>query len=304
MNLVFHQAALGDCVLTFPLLRAMQPPVTLVSAWSKAWLASRVVEGVRPMDAELWEFTRLWSATGPTSLSPAIRDLFATARCIVSFISTGDDAWAANVRRWAPDAPIAFVAPRPPADWTAHVTGWHQSELSRQGVELPAAPGCQSQRPPNGGASSPATGVDGPVVVHVGSGGVDKCWPADRFERLIAGLRDAGRTVIPILGEAEADRWPERDVIRWRDALGARLLLSVEDLYPLLRSASGYIGNDSGPTHLAAHIGLPTVVLFGPSSPRVWRPLGPAVTVLAPPEPAPMSWLSVEAVLAACPPTR
>src|SRR5258708_19693431 len=41
-----------------------------------------------------------------------------------------------------------------------------------------------------------------------------------------------------------------------------------------------YLGNDSGITHLAAMLGVPTVALFGPSDPAVWEPVGPCTKVL------------------------
>jgi heptosyltransferase-3 len=40
----------------------------------------------------------------------------------------------------------------------------------------------------------------------------------------------------------------------------------------LLASSSLFVGNDSGPAHMAAAFGLPTVVLFGPSDPEIWGP--------------------------------
>jgi ADP-heptose:LPS heptosyltransferase len=48
----------------------------------------------------------------------------------------------------------------------------------------------------------------------------------------------------------------------------------------VLAEASLFIGNDSGITHLAASIGTPTVVLFGPTDPARWGPIGPAVQIL------------------------
>ena len=41
-----------------------------------------------------------------------------------------------------------------------------------------------------------------------------------------------------------------------------------------------YLGNDSGISHLAAMLGVPTTVLFGPSDPAIWRPLGSSVEIL------------------------
>jgi ADP-heptose:LPS heptosyltransferase len=47
-----------------------------------------------------------------------------------------------------------------------------------------------------------------------------------------------------------------------------------------LKNCSAYLGNDSGITHLAAMLGVPTLALFGPSNPNVWRPVGTHVQVL------------------------
>jgi ADP-heptose:LPS heptosyltransferase len=52
------------------------------------------------------------------------------------------------------------------------------------------------------------------------------------------------------------------------------------DLLDELASASAFVGNDSGPGHLAGIIGVPTVSIFGASDPVRWRPLGPKVNVI------------------------
>ena len=47
----------------------------------------------------------------------------------------------------------------------------------------------------------------------------------------------------------------------------------------LFRSV-GYVGHDTGVTHLASALGLPTLVLWGKSDEKIWRPLGEKVSVL------------------------
>ena len=44
--------------------------------------------------------------------------------------------------------------------------------------------------------------------------------------------------------------------------------------------AACYLGNDSGPTHMAAMLGVPTEVVFISSNPEIWKPLGPRVQLL------------------------
>jgi ADP-heptose:LPS heptosyltransferase len=51
-------------------------------------------------------------------------------------------------------------------------------------------------------------------------------------------------------------------------------------LAALLARVDVYLGNDSGVSHLAAALGVPTVAIFGPTDPRIWAPRGPRVTVL------------------------
>ena len=48
----------------------------------------------------------------------------------------------------------------------------------------------------------------------------------------------------------------------------------------LEEEAGSYLGNDSGPSHLAAMLGIPTEVLFISTNPEVWKPLGPRVKLL------------------------
>ncbi|HSE95533.1 MAG TPA: glycosyltransferase family 9 protein, partial [Methylomirabilota bacterium] len=77
---------------------------------------------------------------------------------------------------------------------------------------------------------------------------------------------------------------------------------TLPQLAALLAAARGYVGNDSGPTHLAAAVGCPTLALFGPSDPGVWAPHGAHVRVLAAEAAAPGDpWvgLTVERVEAA-----
>ena len=54
------------------------------------------------------------------------------------------------------------------------------------------------------------------------------------------------------------------------------------DLVSLLETSGGFIGNDSGVSHLAAFMGLPTVAIFGPSDPDRWKPVGPSVDIVRP----------------------
>ena len=278
---------MGDWVLVFPILRALRGPTVAVTAWSKAELAAALFDHVVPMDIERREFSRLYASGGPTTISPAVKQRFDEATIVISYLSDGCNLWAQNLRRIVPQAQHLFVAPQPPAEWTHHITQWHTEQLRRQGLTIE-----QVEVPLRHNA-------DGPVVVHPGSGSVSKCWPRDDFAHVIEMLRKEEPEVRVILGEVELETWP-RDLVKdWTRRFGAEHIDDLDQLWSILAQARLYVGNDSGPTHLAAQLGLPTLALFGPTQPHLWAPTGPAVQVLAPPQPQPMTWLAPARVLAA-----
>jgi ADP-heptose:LPS heptosyltransferase len=114
------------------------------------------------------------------------------------------------------------------------------------------------------------------VLIHPGSGAAAKNWPAERFAEVIQQFDGPARLIV-----GEADRVAADAVER---ALGRALPRlqdpALEELAQRLAGCRAYVGNDSGVSHLAGLSGARAWVLFGPTSPAVWRPLGPHVTVL------------------------
>ena len=303
-TLLFQLGALGDWVLTFPTLRAINGPKLAVTQWSRAQLAERLIADVRPVDIDRREFTRLFSEGGPAAMGPDVEAMFEQASLLISFISDGGDAWAANARRLAPQAHHVFVAPRPPSGFDGHVVTWHHQQMRQQGLDLPSpaipldGPDASGEAPA-GLRPTPRAGHDGPVVIHPGSGGLDKCWPLERFMDLAQHLSGLGRTVAFLTGHVERERVSESQMAQLGEVGEVHTPSDPVGICELLESASGFIGNDSGPAHLAAQMGLPTLVLFGPSNPRQWCPIGPAVRPMVPPAPRAMDWLEVDAVIEA-----
>ena len=112
-----------------------------------------------------------------------------------------------------------------------------------------------------------------------GSGAPEKNWRADYFAQIARWWReDIHGTAVAFLGPAEEHR---RDLDRLRENATVIGNLSVGRLAALLRHLDLYIGNDSGVTHLAAAVGVPTVALFGPTAVSEWAPRGSQVTVVS-----------------------
>jgi heptosyltransferase-3 len=122
------------------------------------------------------------------------------------------------------------------------------------------------------------------VAIHPGSGGVQKCWPLTSFAQSILMLWQAQIPVLLLAGPAEHERLQE--LLHYLPAPASPQLLRICINTPLLtlsqelRACGAYIGNDSGVTHLAALLGLPTIALFGPTDPAHWHPIGPRTTIL------------------------
>jgi heptosyltransferase-2 len=129
-----------------------------------------------------------------------------------------------------------------------------------------------------------ALGLKGrPVVVHPGSGSPAKNWPVERYVEVVRRLRDNGREVVLVLGEADAAAAAR--VAREVPELAVLTGLTLVELAATLSECAAFLGNDSGITHLAAAVGLPVVALFGPSNADVWAPRGRGgVRVLRAPE--------------------
>jgi ADP-heptose:LPS heptosyltransferase len=120
---------------------------------------------------------------------------------------------------------------------------------------------------------------DAPIVLAPGSGGHGKCWPREGWHALAARLAAEGRALRVLFGPAEL----ERDDVRawsWPAAVGFVDGVPAIGLATSLRACAAYVGNDSGPSHLAAMLGVPTVAVFGPTDPKVWTPQGPRVRVV------------------------
>jgi heptosyltransferase III len=110
------------------------------------------------------------------------------------------------------------------------------------------------------------------VVVHPFASAPDKTWPSDRFLALAA--RTGLHAVF--IGAATDDMSPFR---AYHCLQGA----SLEQVKTLLASAALFIGNDSGPAHMAAAFGVPSLVFFGNSDIDLWRPWKTEAAVLTDP---------------------
>ncbi len=280
---VFHTGALGDFVLVWPLIRALAHAfgrVNVVADSEKAAVAARWIGRpgeIIPHDIQRRAFTRLWTG------QPADAANIATeARLVINAVadpqSPAGAAWEAGARTMFPAARLVSIGA--PGS-VSRLAAWSEFGVQEWG-------GVPAQLNPIG-----------PIVCHVGAGSAAKRWPLKLWAELRATVASSGPMGVRfIAGEVEAERFSSGERQDFF-SLDGRICDSLTELASVVHTARAFIGADSGPTHLAAQLGITTLALFGPTDPNIWAPIGPAVRVLRPAAPVPMDWLTIDRVMAA-----
>ena len=124
--------------------------------------------------------------------------------------------------------------------------------------------------PPREALALPPSRRDGEILVHTGAGQPVRVWPLERYAGLVARLRQANHRV-QVACDPDQQQW-------WLNAGETHLAVprTVTEFLALVDRASAFIGNDSGPGHLAAFCGVPTFTIFGPQLPEWFAPMHPA----------------------------
>ena len=123
-----------------------------------------------------------------------------------------------------------------------------------------------------------------------------KRWPANCFAKLACRIIENGAQPV-ILGSAAEASLAQEIRAHCPEAIDLCGQTELADIAVLARNAAGAVGNDTGPIHMVAAAGCPTVVLFsGESDPTLTAPRGPSVDVLRQNN---LADLSIESVAAA-----
>jgi heptosyltransferase-3 len=272
---VVRGGALGDFVLTLPLIHALQVGFSdnrLILVGNPA--TTRLAGKATHISDQSGLWAHMFTPVGP---SPKLLDQFSDCRLLIACVAGGIDAAPAcyleNLHRLCPQVVVGDTRPEP--GQKRHMAARLLDPLRATNVAVPPIP--QPRIPLRG--EKPRGNL---IILHPGSGGRDKCWPADRFSQLLNWLEQTGNRVAVLWGPVEQSR--ARDFPQAL-ATAASLLRpeSPSDLACQLSGARLYIGNDTGPGHVAAAVGCPSLSVFGPTDPDLWRPLGEAARVLRAP---------------------
>jgi len=130
-----------------------------------------------------------------------------------------------------------------------------------------------------------ALGVDAkPVILHPGSGGSARDWPPEYFAQLADRLQQDFSTPVVLTGATDEKNLI--DTIRQRTASKPLSLcgrLTITELAVLCQRAGVFVGNSTGPLHVAVMVGAPVVAFYPPIQacrPERWGPHGRLAEVL------------------------
>lgn len=280
---------MGDFVLTLQMaaaLRAAAPGARIVMA-ARCPLAAFAV-GRGPIDAAIdVESVGLRHFYGHEDLPADVAERIRSYELVINFLAGQQAHVSGRLRAWA-RGPVLSVDPAPKSGTAArHIVEQWLAVLETAGLRLTPrqerlfeVSSAERETARRKLGETTGAGNGGIVLCHPGAGGRAKCCPLEILEAAVCALQARGHTALWMMGPTEMD-WHGP---AYRQRLSRSAPVVYEESVPaaarLLGGADAFVGNDAGMTHLAAALGLDTVVLFGPTDPRVWRPLGPSVTVL------------------------
>ena len=244
-RLLIRPGAIGDCILSFPAMEHLK--ATYMEVWVPGPVVSLVpfADAVRGLASTGLDLVGVGDLKMPAGLRASLQSFDS----VVSWYGAG----RSEFREALQDTGVRceFHRALPPEGYGGHATDFFAQQVG--------APSGLRPRIPVAGAMRRES-----IVVQPFSGSAKKNWPLERYRELAMRLPHA----------VEWTAGPEEDLAN---------AVRFEDLGSLAQWISGgrlYIGNDSGITHLAAAVGVPTVALFGPTDPQVWAPRGENVVVL------------------------
>lgn len=267
--------AIGDFILTLPAISALrqQFPETTLEVLGYPHIVELAMAGGLVDRAEHIEAAGLASFFARNGkLSESIAEYFSEFDVIVSYLYDPDEIFRTNVGRCSP---AQFIAgPHRPDE----AMGIPASQVYLKPLERLAI---FNADPVPRLAVKPAQVPERQLVLHPGSGSPRKNWAESNWSELLQLL--VNETTLNLLlagGEAEGERLQRLAATLPPARTRVAQSRPLARLASLLQSSVGFVGHDSGVTHLAAALGLPGLVLWGETVESIWRPPSTRMRVL------------------------
>lgn len=297
--LIIRGGAIGDFILTLPalgLLREAFPSARLeiIGYRNVAVLAEGRFYADSVRSIEYGPMAGFFARGG--TLDSELCEYFSGFQQVVSYLFDPDGIFEANVRRAGVKN---FLSAYAKIDDETHAARQLARPLEGLALYLDDAAAKVHPSPADRAAAERFwTGAEGAWrAIHPGSGGARKNWPIGRWQELVGRLLENGERLLVVGGEADRVAVETLNAAHpGRPRLACDLPLP--ELAAILERCTGFLGHDSGVSHLAAAVGVPCVLLFGPTDPHVWAPANAHVQVIQAPE-GDLQRLAVDAVWAA-----
>ena len=273
--LVIRGGAIGDFILTLPALAALrrQFPAAYLEVLGyphivQLAIAGGLVNHVRSIEAR--PLAGFFARHG--ELQEDLANYFSEFDLIVSYLYDPDLIFQTNVGRCSPAQFIAGPH-RPNEQERTHAAQVYLKPLERLAI-------FDADPVPRLSIGSLPTKRN-QLALHPGSGSEKKNWPEAQWADLLQALLDS--TAFDLLlvgGEAEGERLQTLAAALPPRRTQVARSLPLPELAACLVRCAGFIGHDSGVSHLAAALGLPGLVLWGETSEQIWRPCGENIVVM------------------------
>ncbi len=296
--LVIRGGAIGDFILTLPAIAALrrQFPAAHLEVLGyphivRLALAGGLVNHVQSIEAGA--LAGFFARGG--QLAQELADYFSEFDVIVSYLYDPDGIFQTNVGRCT-HAQFIAGPHRPDEKAKLHATKVYLKPLERLAIfDADHVPRLKIGGEPAGSGSTGGPALShaaaeengdrrevGPTLaLHPGSGSERKNWPEANWAALLEHVVNGTRWPLLLIGgEAEGQRLQRLAATLPPTRARVAQSLPLAELARRLASCAGFIGHDSGISHLAAAVGLPGLILWGDTAEEIWRPPSEKVLVL------------------------
>ena len=296
--LIVRLGSMGDILHSLPVLASLEETFP---DWEVDWLVeprwSPLLEGIeylsrivtfdtlgwreKPLSAGSWHGLREAIGTLRDGCYDCALDLQASIKSAAACYVSGAKEIVGFEAPWLKEPACGvFYSRRVSAAGTVHMVETNLALATALGakpdpIHFPLPPGDPALLPE-------ALGPGGWAVINPGAGWRSKLWPPERYAQVSDVLvREYSLPVVLNCGPGE-EELARQVATACRHSRPCTYTGEIPGLIALLRRARLMVGPDTGPVHLAAALGVPTVGLFGPTDPHRNGPYGPHQKSLRP----------------------
>lgn len=267
--LIYRSGALGDFLLTLPALEGIhqqwpEAERTLITrpSYGELMLAFQLVE--KTCDLNSQAISSLFSPAG--NLTEHTRAWLTEFDVVIAWVNDDDGNLERNIRANT-DAELFILNP------VLTENGIHATRQLSNGMPFPCP---ENFVFPTHNAS--IQHVRPRIALHAGSGSQRKNLPPAVWSEVLLKLAAANPELEFLLITGEADEMASSEIrklpLRW---LPEARNLSLPALAAQLQRCHAYLGHDTGVSHFAAALSIPSLLWFGPTDPKIWAPASAAI---------------------------